>query len=774
MNTNFATSLGRMAQLPVFFVYVLTWNAGRNKFEKKPIGSPAHARMTFTQACDAVARMRAVGLNSTVGLWIDTTSNLFFVDIDALPADYTADERATRIWAMFPGAYVSWSTSKRGLHIVGTLAAPVPHSSRSDPLHLEFYTRDRGIALAIDQQPIGSMDSVHDVSALVAEYFPARAATTHTGDGVRLEYRGPFDDDTLIQRFMSARLSAAAAFNGKASLPQLWRGEVSKDSEHDMALASHLSWWCGGNAERVERLMRRSGMVRPKWDERRGSGTYLSATVARACELSESCYVEPQAANDADETSAASLTTELSNAYRLRDAHGHNMIAVPGVGWHVRGEAGPWTQDDHAASRLAFGLGVAIKAEADGLSDWVYQATLDGLGLDECKRRADVQKNRYGWAKSSESKAVIDHSLSLAERLLSVSADKLDASPLLVGTPSGVIDLTTCTVREHRRDDYITKRIACDYDPAARAPTWDPFVAEIMAHDAELIAYLQTLCGYILSGVRGEHVLPVFHGTGANGKSTFLSALQTLLGDYAGTAAPGLLITRGGSEHPTGLASLQGRRLVVVSETGEGGRLAEEEVKQLTGGDRITARRMRQDFYEFEPSHIIVLQTNHKPRVTGTDEGIWRRMKLVPFNVTVPSERRDANLPQKLVAESPGILAWCVDGWRKYQAVGFREPAAVRGATADYRSDSDHVGSFIADRCNLAPELTTPASAIYLTYKGWCAENGEHPLTQRSLGLRLAERPGIVQTRTNQSRTWRGLGIASHVVSAPSLTLVRS
>jgi putative DNA primase/helicase len=608
----------------------------------------------------------------------------------------------------------------------------------------------------------------------VERFFPAAVAGERDDTVPRAGFNGT--DDALIQRALNARISAEVAFNGKASFADLWHGNAEKNSENDAALIARLLWWCGGDAERVERIALRSGLKREKWFDRRPGGTYLTYTIAEIGAKCDTYYREPENVSPTyGEDGTASATSDLANAARIIRAHGADLMFVPGVSWHIWSGNGPWTQDDHAASRLAFGIGKIVKAEADALDDWVNDETINGS--DEQKRRADVQKNLARWARQSEFVVSIRHTLEAAAPMLCVKADELDASPLLVGTPSGVIDLATCTVREHRREDRITKRIACDYDPAARAPTWERFVHEIMGGDAELIDYLQTLVGYIMSGKRGEHLLPVFHGTGANGKSTLLSTLQILFGDYAGTAAPGLLIARNGSEHPTGLAALQGRRLVIVSETGEGGRLNEEQVKQLTGGDRITARRMRQDFYEFDPTHIIVLQTNHKPRVTGTDEGIWRRMKLIPFTVTIPPAKRDANLLQKLAAEFPGILAWAIEGWRKYQQFGFREPTAVRDATADYRSDSDHVGAFIADRCLTGPEYTATASGIYMAYKLWCAENGEHPLTQRSLGLRLSERPGIEQARTKQARTWRGLGIDNHAVlgpkAGPALTVVQ-
>ena len=750
MSNSMTAALGRMADCCRYFVYLLDWDAARGKFTKKPMGSPAAACMTYAQAHAEAMRQRGNGQGATVGLWIARDSGLFFVDIDSLPGDFTPDARATELLAMFPGAFVEWSSGRKGLHIVGTLAQPVEHSSRNEPLHLEFYTAERGIALNIDAQPTGSMDTVHDVGVLVARYFPPRALS----DGmVRPEWRGPADDDELIRRALAARESAAVVLGGKASFAQLWRGEVEPNSEHDAALAAHLAFWTGCDAARIDRLMWRSGMVRDKWREHR---TYLETTIAKACAIATNVYHESMAA--AEELGTASATSELSNAHRLHKLHGADLLAVQGIGWHVWPQGGPWRFHPPTVHRLAYALGQAIQAEADAMQAWVDDETV--AGSDEADRRAELQRNRQRWAKASEGRTVITNSLALLESYLTCEAETLDADPLLVGCPSGVIDLATCGVREHRREDRITKVIACDYDPAARAPTWQRFIGEVFGNDAELIRYVQTLCGYILSGKRGHHLLPVFYGTGANGKSTFLSTLQALLGDYAGTAPAGLLVATGGNEHPTGIASLKGRRLVIVSETGEGGRLAESQIKMLTGGDRITARLMRQDFFSFDPTHLLILQTNHKPRVTGTDEGIWRRVKLVPFTVTIPPERRDPDLAMKLLAELPGVLTWVVEGWRMYQRDGFKEPQAVRAATAEYRSDSDHVGTFLSERCIVGPQHTCTSAQLYQAYKQWCDEAGERALSQRTFGVRLGEREGLEQVKaTGGTRTWRGLSV---------------
>lgn len=450
---------------------------------------------------------------------------------------------------------------------------------------------------------------------------------------------------------------------------------------------------------------------------------------------------------------AVSPCTDLANAYRLVARHGERMLYVEGIGWHTWGP--PWRLDDLGARRLAHTLGRIVADEADGLAAWVAKAP----DLKEQGRREAIQEARRRWAKSCESGARITAALVEAQPLLRAKAEDMDADPDVIGLANGVLDLRGFDFRPYTHTDRITKQARVSFDPDATCPRWEAFVAQIMDGDGELVEFLQVLSGYILTGHRGEHVLPVFHGSGANGKSTFMGALQHMLGDYAGTAAPGLLIQRHGAEHPTGLAALHGKRLVVASETGEGGTLAEAQVKQLTGGDRIAARRMRQDFFEFDPTHQIVLATNHKPRVTGTDEGIWRRLRLVPFAVTVPEKDRDPGLPAKLATEAPGILNWCLAGLRAYRAGGLPHPEAIRAATLEYRSASDQVGEFL-DECTMpVPGHRLRVSDLYTAYSQWSRDSGEHAMSKRTFGQRLGER-GFRSSRGNGgTRFWVGLRV---------------
>jgi putative DNA primase/helicase len=266
------------------------------------------------------------------------------------------------------------------------------------------------------------------------------------------------------------------------------------------------------------------------------------------------------------------------------------------------------------------------------------------------------------------------------------------------------------------------------------------------------------LCGYALTGSVSEQVLPVLYGTGANGKSTVLNALLTALGDYGMQAAPDLLVAKRGS-HPTELADLFGMRFVASIEVEDGSRLAESLVKQLTGGDRIKARRMRQDFWEFEPTHKVLMACNHKPQVRGTDNAIWRRLRLLPFTETIPPAEQDRDLPEKLRFELPGILAWAVEGCLEWRREGLQAPEEVRQATGAYRAEMDVLGAFLRECCELGAEHNEAAKDLYAAYIRWCDDGGERPETKRKFGSRLTERGSFERYRggSDGGHRWRGV-----------------
>ena len=343
--------------------------------------------------------------------------------------------------------------------------------------------------------------------------------------------------------------------------------------------------------------------------------------------------------------------------------------------------------------------------------------------------------------------------------MLAVAPSDFDADPWLVNCENGTVDLRTGLLRPHRREDLITMLAPVEYDPEAPAALFEAFISEILP-DPEVREHVQRAAGCSVSGVIREHHFWFALGVGANGKSTLLNLLLAILGDYAAQAPPDLLITSRG-RHPTEIAFLRGARLVVATETQEGSRLNEERVKELTGGDMLTARFMRGDFFTFKPTHTLWMVGNHRPQISGTDVGIWRRPLLVDFPVSIPPERQDHELPEKLLTEAPGVLRWIVDGCLAWQRQGLRPPRAVVTATQAYRLDMDVVGQWLEEKCIEEPDAGAGSSVLYRDYTNWCESNGERPMKQRDLGRRLLER-GFTKSRSTGGRyIYSGLRLSS-------------
>ena len=252
---------------------------------------------------------------------------------------------------------------------------------------------------------------------------------------------------------------------------------------------------------------------------------------------------------------------------------------------------------------------------------------------------------------------------------------------------------------------------------------------------------MRRLFGLCLTGEISEQILPICYGTGNNGKTTIFTVMLEILGnDYGIIAPPGLLIAKHGESHPTERTMLFGKRFVVDVETAEGARLNENLVKQLTGSDMITSRRMREDFWSFLPTHKVMLCTNHKPEVRETKNAIWRRIKLIPFSVAIPEAEQNKALPRLLRAEYPGILAWCVQGCMDWQRDGLKVPQTVSAATQNYRTESDAYGTFFAEHCMQGPGLRVKASPLYEAFKQWAERSGENVTSQRAFGSIMTER----------------------------------
>ncbi len=347
-----------------------------------------------------------------------------------------------------------------------------------------------------------------------------------------------------------------------------------------------------------------------------------------------------------------------------------------------------------------------------------------------------------------------------SEAAVSVKPDQLDSDPWLLNCWNGTIELRTGTFREHRREDLITKVVPVSYDPNAQCPQWNKFLADIMGGSTELISFLQRAIGYSLTGDTSEQVMFILHGVGRNGKSTFVECIHQLLGDYAMRTPTETLMAREHEGIPNDVARLQRVRFAHASEGDDGKRLSEAKIKDMTGGDTISARFMRAEWFDFQPEFKIWFCTNHKPVVRGTDEGIWRRLKLIPFKVIISAEAQDKALPLKLRNELPGILNWAVQGCLEWAKHGLGDPDEVREAVSSYRAEMDTFGDFLAECCTVSASLSVTATTLYNAYTAWAKQTGESTLTQKVFGSELGGR-GYSKGRNNRGIVYSGLTLSS-------------
>ena len=441
--------------------------------------------------------------------------------------------------------------------------------------------------------------------------------------------------------------------------------------------------------------------------------------------------------------------TELGSAKEMVSRNGENIRHIPQFGKWLLWDGHRWCFDETGdVNRLA---------KANALSQYDKVAQIDDFNQRQ-------QMSRY--ATKSESRQAIESTIHLAktEAGIPLRVESLDTNSYLLGVANGVINLKTGGLRVETKEEYITKQAPVEFNPDATCPRWFKFLNQAMDGDKEMISYLKRIVGYSLTGDTKEQVLFFLFGHGANGKSVFVNTIQDLLGDYAIQTPVSTLMTRGKGSINNDIARMRGARFVATTETEEGSKFNESEIKLLTGGDTITCRFLRQEFFEYRPEFKIWISGNHKP-VPGDGHSIWRRLILIPFEIIVDEVNQDKELNLKLREELSGILNWAIEGCLEWQEEGLKTPQKIVDAISEYKSEMDRVLTWMEECCEPKPRAgaETKASSLYGCYRKWAIENGEWAMSQRIFSNKLSEK-GYKKIRKQQGQFYQGIRLSPRYI----------
>ncbi|WP_423408047.1 phage/plasmid primase, P4 family [Heyndrickxia sp. MSNUG] len=683
-----------------------------------------------------------------IGFMFSKEDPFIGIDIDKCVVDGELSMMAEEV-AELISSYTEMSPSEQGIHIIvkGELPEYIAGTGKKNPeLGLEVYRHGRYFTFTGNHLP-GTERSVEErteeLQILFDKFFAEKKK--RAGKVVKVERTSEITNLSNSELWLKMFKSK----NG-SNINDLYNGQLinGDHSSSDLALCNHLAFWTDKDSSKMDSLFRETALYREKWDKRHSSDgrTYGEMTIDNAIQSTSSTisdfqpekpfeiYISKETEEIEDEEEVEDPKTpffhltELGNAERIIFYHGENLRFCNELEWLIwNGKV--WEEDS--------------KREIEQIAAKTFRALYqESRTVDDESR----QKQLYEWAKKCERRSVRINSILDARPMVSVKKTEFDAHKYLFNCDNGVIDLKTGKLLPHDRELLLTKISRISYNPEAECPNWTTFLNSIFKDsdgntNFELINFLQKAVGYTLTGDITEQVMFFLYGTGRNGKSTFINTIQTLLGDYGRQTNSDTFIKK---KNDTGInndiARLDGARFVSAVESEDGQQLSESLVKQITGGEKMSARFLRQEFFEFTPEFKVFFTTNHKPIIRGSDEGIWRRIRLIPFTYTVPKEQIDKHLPEKIAAELPGILRWAVEGCLMWQKDGLGEPASVREATEGYRNEMDIIGPFFQEMCLINPLAKVEAKKLYDEYKRWCFDNGEIELKNRAFYRQLESR----------------------------------
>jgi len=537
------------------------------------------------------------------------------------------------------------------------------------------------------------------------------------------------------------------------------KSDYASDSEADLALCNYLAFFAQKDPAKMDELFRGSALMRPKWDRKTKDTTYGALTIQKAidgCEnvyqakASDPYYITIKGKKKPEKDPTYPLD-DTGNAYRMKYQYGGRLLySYTDKSWMYY-DGRVWKYDNAGKPKQA----------VDKLLEWMKLKEDDYLMPDRNgELTAEVYDKFISKSRSSRAKEAM---LKETQHLLPVMPEQFETHPDLFNTPSGILNLSTGKLEPHDPDLLMTHISIVDYSTAPKeTPIWNAFIQKTFNNDDALIRYVQEAIGYSMSGYIDEQCAFFCYGEGRNGKSTFLDTIFEIMGDYACNIQPEtIMVKKGANGANSDIARLKGARFVTSVEPNEGVRLNEGLLKQLTGGDVITARRLYGNEFEFRPQLKLWMGTNHMPTIRGTDLGIWRRIKIVPFTVTIKESEVNPHLKQDLRAEYAGILQWMYEGYRMWKQYGLEECAAVKAATKDYSVSMDVVKRFIEDMCVISENSAVRANDLYVSYKDWCDRMNEYKMSATAFGREMSKQ--FAKKRTDRGIYYYGIRVKTVV-----------
>ena len=661
------------------------------------------------------------------------------IDIDDVGGeieDYRNDEHKDNIVSEFIdtlGSYAEVSPSGNGIHII--IKGELPPNGRRKG-NVEVYTSGRFFTMTGDSIG-GYMHIADDTDYGKIKYLHSKhiANSEPTVERVHREAEG---NDLPEQDIIRIAINSQNGMRFKLFMQGGWEQFYTSQSEADMAFSNDLAFWTSRDFTKMDSIFRQSSLYRDKWDSKRGDSTYGTETLNRAIGDCTNVF-SPAPKNDDFQLYVLDQSVkevknkfysydDTGNAGRFTDVHGEILrYSYIRKSWYFYNGKIWCTDQQGKIKNLADEVIEKMKHEN------VYVA--DGTDEEEAMKlfRRHIKTTRNHSGKTNMIKE--------SEHLVPIQPEVFDNDLHLFNVQNGYIDLKKGVLHEHNKERYFTKISNVEYTDKADCPMWDEFLHQIFGGDIELINYMQRAVGYSLSGSTEEQMMFILHGNGRNGKSVFLDIITELFGSYSTNIQPqAIMVKQQSSNANPDIAKLAGARLVTTTEPNDGNRFDEGLIKQLTGGDRVTARFLYEDEFEFTPQFKLWMATNHKPFIRGTDDGIWRRMAIVPFAVQIPENKVDKKLTHKLRREITAIMQWAVEGYLMWQQDGLKEPLVIKRQRDEYRIEMDSIEAFLQECCIRDNGVAEKASVLFQAYDNWARDNNQYKMSSTKFGREISKK----------------------------------